>query len=144
MSLSKQLVRFLHSRFFQVAVPAMGISRRLRKSRRSGRFSNVHLFLLTVASAMKCQVQTVENGQYSYLASIFKIFFPSAIPFCLPPGAMWTTPTLVEMPSHRALGLHSAGPARPARAWPIRANLLQVRESRCMKELNCLVGSNYF
>ena len=81
MSLSKQLVRFLHSRFFQVAVPAMGISRRLKKSRRSGRFSNVHLFLLTVASAMKCQVQTVENGQYSYLVSIFKIFFPSAIPF---------------------------------------------------------------
>ena len=76
-----QLVRFLHSRFFQVAVPAMGISRRLKKSRRSGRFSNVHLFLLTVASAMKCQVQTVESGQYSYVASIFKIFFPSAIPF---------------------------------------------------------------
>ena len=73
MSLSKQLVRFLHSRFFQVAVPAMGISRRLKKSRRSGRFSNVHLFLLTVASAMKCQVQTEESGQYSYVASIFKV-----------------------------------------------------------------------
>ena len=69
----------LHSRVFQVAVPAMGISRRLRKSRRSGRFSNFHLFLLTVASAMKCQVQTVESGQYSYVASIFKLF--SAIPF---------------------------------------------------------------
>ena len=46
---------------------------------------------------------------------------------------MWTTPTLVEMLRHQALGRHSAGPVRPARTWPIRVNLLQTREN--MQEL---------